>query len=120
MWELTTLAATEKISSKNAKQALEAVFAEDKDPALLVKEHGWELVNDPAVIGEAVKQVWQAEAETAASARAAMEAGSEKKLKSLTAYLVGKVLAATDGRASPEIAGRQIEALLRGGPTSGF
>ena len=85
-----------------------------------MKEHGWELVNDPAVIGEAVKQVWQAEAETAASARAAMEAGSEKKLKSLTAYLVGKVLAATDGRASPEIAGRQIEALLRGGPTSGF
>ncbi|MDR2445518.1 MAG: Asp-tRNA(Asn)/Glu-tRNA(Gln) amidotransferase subunit GatB [Spirochaetaceae bacterium] len=111
--ELTALVACGKISNKNAKQALEAVFAEDKDPATLIKERGWEQINDPAVISEAVKQVWEAEAETVASARAALEAGNQKKVKSLSAYLVGKTLAATGGRASPEIAGAQVEALLR-------
>ncbi|MDR2795763.1 MAG: Asp-tRNA(Asn)/Glu-tRNA(Gln) amidotransferase subunit GatB [Spirochaetaceae bacterium] len=111
--ELTVFVAGGKISNKNAKQALEAVFAEDKDPAALIKERGWEQINDPSVISEAVKQVWAAETETVASARAALEAGNQKKLKSLTAYLVGKALAATGGRASPEIAGQQVEELLR-------
>jgi aspartyl-tRNA(Asn)/glutamyl-tRNA(Gln) amidotransferase subunit B len=113
--ELTVFVAGGKVSNKNAKQALEAVFAEDKDPAALIKERGWEQINDPGVISEAVKQVWAAEAETVASVRAALDAGNQKKLKSLTAYLVGKALAATGGRASPEIAGQQVEALLRAG-----
>ncbi|MDR3357246.1 MAG: Asp-tRNA(Asn)/Glu-tRNA(Gln) amidotransferase subunit GatB [Spirochaetaceae bacterium] len=112
--ELTALVAGGNISNKNAKQALEAVFAEDKDPAEIVKERGWEQINDPALIAGAVKQVWDAEAETVRSARAAIEADNQKKVKSLTAYLVGKVLAATGGRAAPEVAGRQVEALLRG------
>jgi aspartyl-tRNA(Asn)/glutamyl-tRNA(Gln) amidotransferase subunit B len=82
--------------------------------AALIKERGWEQINDPAVIAKAVGEVWQAEADTVADARAALESGNEKKLKALSAYLVGKTLAATGGRASPEIAGVQVEARLRG------
>ncbi|MDR0409384.1 MAG: Asp-tRNA(Asn)/Glu-tRNA(Gln) amidotransferase subunit GatB [Spirochaetaceae bacterium] len=110
--EFTVLIANGTASNKNAKQTLEAVFAEDKDPALIIKERGWEQINDPAVILEAVNKVWKEEAKTAADARAAIEAGNQKKLKSLTAYLVGKTLASTGGRAAPEIVGRQIEELL--------
>jgi aspartyl-tRNA(Asn)/glutamyl-tRNA(Gln) amidotransferase subunit B len=112
MAELTALIARGKTSNKNAKQTLEAVFSEDKDPAAIVKERGWEQINDPAVISAAVKEVWEAEAATVTAARAAIESGNQKKLKSLTAYMVGKTLAHTGGRAAPEIAGQQIDALL--------
>jgi aspartyl-tRNA(Asn)/glutamyl-tRNA(Gln) amidotransferase subunit B len=72
--ELTEFVAGGKISNKNAKQALEAVFTEDKYPVALIKEHDWEQINDPTVISNAIKQVWKAE--TVASARATMDAGS--------------------------------------------
>ncbi|MDR2659333.1 MAG: Asp-tRNA(Asn)/Glu-tRNA(Gln) amidotransferase subunit GatB [Spirochaetaceae bacterium] len=111
--ELTILVANGKTSNKNVKQILEAVFSEDKDPAVIVKERGLEQINDPAIIAAAVKNVWDAEAETVKAAMAAIESGNQKKIKSLSAYLVGKAIAETGGRASPEIAGQQVNELLR-------
>jgi len=43
---------------------------------------------------------------------AAAEAGKEKRRRTLTAYLVGKVLSATGGRADPNIAGEQVERMF--------
>jgi aspartyl-tRNA(Asn)/glutamyl-tRNA(Gln) amidotransferase subunit B len=106
---LTAMTAKGRVSTKNAKQALEAAFAEDRDPEQIVKEKGWELLNDPAKIAEAVKAVREAEALAFAEA-----ASNPKRRQTLTAFLVGKVLAATGGRADPAIARKQIEELING------
>ena len=107
---LAVMSAAGKISGKNAKQTLEAVVKEDKDPEIIVKEKGWELISDPKVIAEAVQAAALAEAATVEEARGL--APNEKRRQTLTAFLVGKVLAATGGRADPAIARAQVEALL--------
>jgi aspartyl-tRNA(Asn)/glutamyl-tRNA(Gln) amidotransferase subunit B len=109
---LTALIAGGAVSGKNGKQTLEAVIAEDKDPGAIVKERGWELISDPAKIAEAVKAVSESEAVSLAEAREAAAAGNAKRTSALTAYLVGKVLASTGGRADPKIAGAQVAQLL--------
>jgi aspartyl-tRNA(Asn)/glutamyl-tRNA(Gln) amidotransferase subunit B len=114
--ELTFLVASGKLSNKNAKQTLEAVFAEDKGPAAIVAERGWEQISDPAAIAEAVGKVWEAEAATVSDAASALAGGNQKKLKALTAYLVGKTLAVTGGRASPDIAGQLVNEQLAMAP----
>ena len=109
---LVVMSAAGKISGKNAKQAMEAVIREDRDPGTIVREKGWELISDPAKIAVAVRAVAEAEAATLTAARG-MAAG-EKRRQTLAAFLVGKVLAATGGRADPAIARTQIEALIQG------
>jgi aspartyl-tRNA(Asn)/glutamyl-tRNA(Gln) amidotransferase subunit B len=108
---LVALQSSGRISVKSAKQTLEAVIACDKDPALIVKERGWEKLSDPAKIAEAVDAVYAAETGVFAELRAA--GMQDKRRHTLTAYLVGKVLAATGGRADPKIAGSQIENLIK-------
>jgi aspartyl-tRNA(Asn)/glutamyl-tRNA(Gln) amidotransferase subunit B len=105
---LVAMTAAAEISGKIAKQALEAVIAEDKDPAAIVSEKGWGLISDPAKIAEAVQAVAQAEAAAVAEAQTA----DGKRRQTLSAFLVGKVLAATGGRADPKIAREQVERLL--------
>jgi aspartyl-tRNA(Asn)/glutamyl-tRNA(Gln) amidotransferase subunit B len=91
---------------------LEAVLAEDKDPEVIIKERGWERLSDPAKIAEIVQAVHKAEEAAFAEAREAAAGGNGKRRQTLTAFLVGKVLAASSGRADPKIAGAQIEALI--------
>jgi aspartyl-tRNA(Asn)/glutamyl-tRNA(Gln) amidotransferase subunit B len=110
---LAALTSRGRVSWKNAKQALEAVIAEDRDPQVIIRERGWELITDPAVIAQAVKTALAAENAVIDDIRAAITAGNAKRRHTLTAYLVGKALAATGGRADPKIAGQQIEELLR-------
>jgi aspartyl-tRNA(Asn)/glutamyl-tRNA(Gln) amidotransferase subunit B len=100
-----------RVSTKNARQALETAAAEDRDPEEIVREKGWELLKDPEKIAGAVKAVRAAEEAIFAEA-AALD--NPKRRQTLTAFLVGKVLAATGGRADPGIAREQIEALIRG------
>ena len=45
--------------------------------------------------------------------REAIAGNNQKRRQTLTAYLTGKVLAATGGRADTKIAGAQIEELIR-------
>jgi aspartyl-tRNA(Asn)/glutamyl-tRNA(Gln) amidotransferase subunit B len=120
---LVTLTAQGSLSGKNAKQCLEAVLAEDRDPETIIREKGWEQITDPAQIAEAVRGVYAAEQAAVTELRTAIAgrdvngqaAGpSARRVHTLTAYLVGKVLAATDGRADPKIAGEQLEKLIQG------
>jgi aspartyl-tRNA(Asn)/glutamyl-tRNA(Gln) amidotransferase subunit B len=99
-----------RVSTKNARQALETSADEDRDPEEIVREKGWELLSDSGKIAEAVKAVRLAEENIFAQAAALKE--NPKRRQTLTAFLVGKVLAATGGRADPGIARKQIEALL--------
>jgi aspartyl-tRNA(Asn)/glutamyl-tRNA(Gln) amidotransferase subunit B len=105
---LVALLARGAVSAKNAKQTLQAVFAEDKDPEVLIREHGWEQLTDPVLIGKAVDDVLAAEAATAAELVEAKAATNEKRIKTLTSYLAGKVIAATGGRADPSIVGKTL------------
>ncbi|MDR3148244.1 MAG: Asp-tRNA(Asn)/Glu-tRNA(Gln) amidotransferase subunit GatB [Treponema sp.] len=112
---LASLVALEEsgaISVKIAKQTLEAAIAEDRDPETIVRDRGWELLSDPAQIAEAVKAVEALEAKVLAEARQAAAGGNGKRRGTLAAFLVGKVLEKTGGRADPRIAGAQIAALI--------
>ncbi|MDR2483489.1 MAG: Asp-tRNA(Asn)/Glu-tRNA(Gln) amidotransferase subunit GatB [Treponema sp.] len=95
-----------RLSTKNAKEALEAVIASDQDPEELIKARGWELISDPAVIAGAVKAVYAEETAVFAEAAAA---ANPKRRQTLRAFLLGKVLQKTGGRADPKIVQEQIE-----------
>jgi len=99
-----------KVSLKNARQALELAVSENRDPEIIIRERGWELITDPAAIATAVSAVYAAE--TSIFAEAAACAANPKRRGTLSAYLVGKVLAATNGRADPRIAGKQIAEII--------
>ncbi|MDR1420069.1 MAG: Asp-tRNA(Asn)/Glu-tRNA(Gln) amidotransferase subunit GatB [Treponema sp.] len=112
---LAALAAAEEnggVSGKNAREALEAVMREDRDPLDIIREKGWERISDPGVIAGAVRAVRDAEEAAFGEAKAAGQEGNVKRQRTLTAYLVGKVLSATGGRADPKIAGEQIAAVI--------
>jgi aspartyl-tRNA(Asn)/glutamyl-tRNA(Gln) amidotransferase subunit B len=109
---LVVLISKGQVSTKNAKQALEAAIAEGKDPEVLIKEKGLGLITDPAEIAKVVGAVHAKEAAVFEEVKAAIAAGNAKRRQTLTAFLVGKVLAATSGRADPGIVGQQIEALF--------
>jgi aspartyl-tRNA(Asn)/glutamyl-tRNA(Gln) amidotransferase subunit B len=110
--ELVTLVARGELSSKNAKQTLEAVLSEDKDPAQIIREKGWAQISDPKIIAEALEKVAAAEAKTFEEAREAIVADNKKRLSTLTAFLTGKVIAELKGRANPEIAGKLVQEKL--------
>ncbi|MDR3148387.1 MAG: Asp-tRNA(Asn)/Glu-tRNA(Gln) amidotransferase subunit GatB [Treponema sp.] len=110
---LTALVAGGSVSGKNGRQTLEAVLAEDRDPEAIVKERGWEQLSDPAAIALAVRAVSESEAASFAEARKAAAAGNAKRTGALTAYLVGKALSSTGGRADPKLVKTQVEQLLR-------
>jgi aspartyl-tRNA(Asn)/glutamyl-tRNA(Gln) amidotransferase subunit B len=109
---LALLTESGRISLKIAKRTLETVLAEDKDPETIIREQGWEILSDPAKIAEFVKAVEAAEAAALAEAREAQAGGNGKRQQTLAAFLVGKVLEKTGGRADPKIAGAQIAALI--------
>ncbi|MDR1597236.1 MAG: Asp-tRNA(Asn)/Glu-tRNA(Gln) amidotransferase subunit GatB [Treponema sp.] len=112
---LLVLIAGGTVSGKNGKQTLELILAEDREPEIIVKERGWEQLTDPAKIAETVEAVFAAEQATVADLRSALIEGNAKRIHTLTAFLVGRVLAATGGRADPKIAGAQIEKRIGAG-----
>jgi aspartyl-tRNA(Asn)/glutamyl-tRNA(Gln) amidotransferase subunit B len=101
-----------KLSGKNAKQCLEAVIGEDRDPEAIIRERGWESLSDSGEIGKAAEAVYAAEQKVFDEVRESIASGTEKRRRSLSAYLTGKVIAATGGRADPKIAAEKIEELI--------
>jgi aspartyl-tRNA(Asn)/glutamyl-tRNA(Gln) amidotransferase subunit B len=98
---LLSLLSEGRIHGKIAKQVLEAVFAEDKDPEEIVREKGWEQMNSAAELAELVDRVLAANAKAADAVRA----GDEKPL----GFLVGRIMKETEGRAEP----RLVQKLLK-------
>jgi aspartyl-tRNA(Asn)/glutamyl-tRNA(Gln) amidotransferase subunit B len=109
---LIALIAGDTLSGRNGRQAAEAVLAEDRDPAVIVRERGWEQFSDPAKIAAAVKAVSENEAASLEEAREAAAAGNAKRAGALASYLVGKALSATGGRANPKMVRTQVEQLM--------
>jgi aspartyl-tRNA(Asn)/glutamyl-tRNA(Gln) amidotransferase subunit B len=95
-----------RLSTKNAREALELCAAENRDPEEIIREHGWELLSDPGAIAAAVREVCSEETSVFAEA---MSADNPKRRQALASFLAGKVLKKTDGRADPKIVREQIE-----------
>ena len=93
--ELLGLLDSGRIHGKLAKQTLEAIFTDDKDPSAIIAERGWEQITDPSAIGKIVDGVL-AENEQAVSQ---IRAGDSRP----HGYLVGQVMRATSGRADPKL-----------------
>jgi aspartyl-tRNA(Asn)/glutamyl-tRNA(Gln) amidotransferase subunit B len=98
------------ISGKTAKLCACTILDEGGDPQTLVSQRGWLLIRDPQEIAKVLSGVKAAEAAAFAEFAAVKAAGNAKRAATLRAYLVGKVLAATQGRADPEAVGKQIDA----------
>ncbi|MDR0690033.1 MAG: Asp-tRNA(Asn)/Glu-tRNA(Gln) amidotransferase subunit GatB [Spirochaetaceae bacterium] len=109
---LVVLVARGEVSLKNAREAAEVVLAEDEDPEIIIRERGWARIADPEKIAQTVHSVYTEEAAVFGEVRSAHTEGNTKRANTLTAYLVGKVLAATGGRADPGIVRSQVEALI--------
>jgi aspartyl-tRNA(Asn)/glutamyl-tRNA(Gln) amidotransferase subunit B len=114
-----------RITGKLAKQCMDIIAAENREPEEIVQANNWEQLSDPAKIAGFAAAVFAAEEKTVAELRAlagsgaiasngdlAGDSGKEKRRRTLVAYLVGKTIAATGGRADPKIAGEQVEKLL--------
>jgi aspartyl-tRNA(Asn)/glutamyl-tRNA(Gln) amidotransferase subunit B len=107
--ELVLLVARGKISGKNAKQVLELVVTEDRDPATIMVERDWEMIIDPAHLRAVVDRVCEQHHGVLQSAQGAAKNGDTKRRASLEAYLVGQAVAHTQGKGEPTTLKRLIE-----------
>ncbi len=94
--DFVNLVASKKINSKQAKQVLEIMYKEGKDPLKLVDELGLEQVSDTSLIEEIVDKVLANNAQSIAD----YKAGHDRAL----GYIVGQVMKESKGKANPSIA----------------
>lgn len=90
-----------KISNTIAKKVFLTMFETKKDPTIIVKEQGLEVVNDEGVLLEAVKKVISSNPQSVAD----FKSGKEKAF----GFLMGQVMKETRGKANPQL----INSLLK-------
>ncbi|MFP4331563.1 MAG: Asp-tRNA(Asn)/Glu-tRNA(Gln) amidotransferase subunit GatB [Spirochaetaceae bacterium] len=93
--QLLTLLSDGRIHGKIAKQTLEMVFEEDRDPGQIIKGKGWEQITDAAELSPIIDTVLRENE----SAVAQIREGDAKPM----GYLVGRIMKATEGRAEPKL-----------------
>lgn len=102
---LLKLLASGRIHGKIAKQILDVVFEENKDPEAILKEKGWEQITSAAALAPFMDQVFAAHPNVVA----AVKAGDERQ----KGFLVGQIMAATGGRAQPQLVNSELAARLK-------
>jgi aspartyl-tRNA(Asn)/glutamyl-tRNA(Gln) amidotransferase subunit B len=93
--QLQALLDSGRIHIKIAKQLLVAVFEENKDPEVLLKEKGWEAITTEEQLLPILEQVFVQHPGVVEAIRA----GDVRQ----KGYLVGQVMQATGGRATPAL-----------------
>ena len=83
------------ISSKIAKQVLEEMFENPKDPEDIIKEKGWIQISDEGAIKEVVTKILEANPASIAD----FKAGKNRAL----GFLVGQAMKETRGKANPQM-----------------
>lgn len=83
------------ISSKIAKQVLEELFENPKDPEDIIKEKGWIQISDEGAIKEVVTKILEANPASIAD----YKAGKDRAL----GFLVGQAMKETRGKANPQL-----------------
>ncbi|MBI9099458.1 MAG: Asp-tRNA(Asn)/Glu-tRNA(Gln) amidotransferase subunit GatB [Spirochaetaceae bacterium] len=104
--ELFDLINTKKISNNIGKDLLQAMFKEDKDPSLLVKEKGLEQVSDTGAVEKVVDEVLAAHPAVVDAVRA----GEDKQV----GFLMGQLMKATGGKVNPQMAREIIMNKIKG------
>jgi len=102
--EFITLIYEGKISSKIAKMVLEEMFKTGADPSHIIEEKGLTQITDETEIEKIVKEV-------IARNRKVIE-DYKKGKENAFQYLIGQVMVATEGKASPEIVSRILNLAL--------
>jgi len=93
--QLQKLLDSGRIHIKIAKQLLDAVFEENKDPEVVMKEKGLEAITTEDQLSPIVDQVFAKHANVVEAIQ-----GGDVRQKG---FLVGQVMKATDGRAAPAL-----------------
>ena len=83
------------ISSKIAKQVLEELFKNPKDPEEIIKEKGWLQISDEGAIKEVVLKILEANPQSIVD----YKAGRDRAL----GFLVGQAMKETRGKANPQM-----------------
>lgn len=93
--ELVILIDKGTISSKIAKQVLEELFENPRNPEDIIKEKGWIQISDEGAIKEVVLKILEANPASIAD----YKAGRDRAL----GYLVGQAMKETKGKANPQM-----------------
>jgi Glu-tRNA(Gln) amidotransferase subunit E-like FAD-binding protein len=96
------------LSTRQAKEVLAAVIAEDKDPAAVIDERGMKQLNDVAALQSIVESVLAAHPEQVAS----YQAGNT----GLLGYFVGQCMKLTHGQANPQLTNELLKKALGEAP----
>ncbi len=93
---LIKLIEDDKISNKMGKEVLEHIFTEDQDPEVIVKSRGMEQVGDLNELEKIIDEIFTANPGVVEAIRA----GEKKQI----GFIMGQVMKATGGSASPKLA----------------
>lgn len=102
--EFISLIHNKVLSSKTAKQVLREMFQTGADPSHIIEERGLSLIADESEIENIIKDVISKNPKPVED----YKKGKESALQ----FLVGKVMAETQGRANPDIVHRHLEKLI--------
>jgi len=95
----------EEISSKIAKQVLEEMYKTGADPSHIIEEKGLSQMSDQAEIEKIIKEVILSNPKPVEDYKKGKEASLQ--------FLVGKVMAATSGRAKPDAVQKILKSQLK-------
>lgn len=93
-----------RISSKIAKQVLEEMFDSGKDPSLIIEEKGLSQISDDSEIEKIINEIILKNQKAVQDYKKGKEASFQ--------FLVGQIMAATRGRAKPEIIRQKLKEIL--------
>lgn len=93
------------ISGTTAKKVFEKMFESGKNPKLIVKEEGLEVVSDAGALSEAVRKVLEANPQSVADFRS----GKEKAF----GFLIGQAMKEMRGKADPQLINRLLKEELQ-------
>jgi aspartyl-tRNA(Asn)/glutamyl-tRNA(Gln) amidotransferase subunit B len=93
-----------KISSKIAKQVLQEMFASGADPSQIIEEKGLVQISDADEIEKIIQEV-------ISKNKKAIEDFKKGKVASFQ-YLIGQIMAASKGKANPEIVNQKLREIL--------
>jgi aspartyl-tRNA(Asn)/glutamyl-tRNA(Gln) amidotransferase subunit B len=94
-----------KISGKQGKDVLVAMFQSGKPAQVIIEEQGLVQVSDTAEIDALIDEVMAANPDQVASYRSGKEA--------LIGFFVGQVIKASQGKANPKVVNERLRAKLQ-------
>ena len=103
---LAKLLAADTISSKQGKEVIAAIIADDVDPEAYVEEHGMKQTTDTGAIEQLVEQLMQENPDKVAAYRDGK--------KGLQGFFMGQIMKAMKGQGNPKVISKIVTDKLEG------